>query len=131
MSLIPLCLAGREVAWSSPTGDRQAEEVPVGAQHHHHCLLGSTSSAILQREWLLMDLGDLGAPQDMDTGMGLPRTKARNRGSRSSSRERRWKGTWGHIQSWGKKGDSYLPPLRASLDGGRGESGLLMHEAAH
>ena len=116
MSLIPLCPAGREAAWSSPTGDRQAGEILVGAQHHRPCLLGSTSSAIPHHEWLLMDLGVLGPPQDLGHQDGTPKEggKEHGGGNKRGSRGRRWKGTQGHIQSWGKKGGSYLPPLEAS-----------------
>lgn len=44
VSLIPLRPAGREAAWSSLAGDRRDGEVVLGAQHHHCCLLGVTSS---------------------------------------------------------------------------------------
>lgn len=55
-----------------------------------------------------MDVGDLGPPQDgAHTRIVFPREEARNRTGR---RERRWKGTQGHIQSWEKKGGSSLPP---------------------
>lgn len=49
--------------------------------------------------------------------MGLPREEARNRGEdQQEQRGGRWKGAQGHVQSWGQKGGSYLPPLEASSD---------------
>lgn len=87
VSLIPLCPAGREVAWSSPTGDRQAGEILVGAQHHRPCLLGSTSSAIPHHEWLLMDLGDLGPPQDLGHQDGTPKEGGKERGGGGGGRQ--------------------------------------------
>lgn len=80
-----------------------------------------------------MDLGDLGPPTPRH-GCQEGASKGGGKewgGNKSSSRGRRWKGTRGQGQSLGKKEGSYLPPLKASLDAGRGESGLLMHEAAH
>lgn len=66
-----------------------------------------------------MDLGDLGHSKMWDTRTGFPREKVRNK-------RKKVEGTWGHIQSWEKKGGSYLPLLGASSNAGRGESGLLI-----
>lgn len=42
------------------------------------------------------------------------------------NKRKKVEGIWGHIQSWEKKGGSYLPLLGASSSAGRGESGLLI-----
>lgn len=89
---------------SSPTGDRLDREVLVGAQHHRHCLLGSTSSATPHHEWLLMDLGDLGPPQDVDTRMGLPREEVRNGGEQEQYQREEVEGDMGTCSELGEEG---------------------------
>lgn len=83
----------------------------------------AASSAIPHHEQLRWIWVIWGHSKMWDTRIGFPREKVRNK---VGTRERRWKGTRGHIQSWGKKGGSYLPLLGASSSAGRGESGLLI-----